>query len=361
MSLWESPQAEAALAGRLLVPQDRQFGDYADRMADVIMTLCRVLRQPTSGVLAAIFYSDYLTHRIRLEADTVPGTLPFDRAHRVHGAAYRVLQSAAVSICYGDEPPVVQPPKKPRETQAFLASSVLAPSGIGSYVMTVRTPRALDGPSQGLTGQPVIPQLSRAFGERVAERLFSALEAARESVARARPFDFSRVPDGAIDELVDMGLSANLCEALVELGGGSTTADSHFDMEVLVGVPATESTAEAVKAVSFAGHEISALAQIGEFIKHGYDLREVDVQGTIQTLERAASSGPGVVTIDGQVQGEVAASSRKYRVHLNEADYAMAAVAHTNGQAIFAHGVLSPSGTRFHVRDVSAMRILRRS
>ena len=110
------------------------------------------------------------------------------------------------------EPQPVQPAKKPQLVKDHVATVRLDQTRVGSYVVAVHT--LLPGiPSQGYLFDD--DSRREPFARRVSRRLYAALVCAREAAETS-------LRDDAVADLapyVPGGLSANLCEALVRIGG----------------------------------------------------------------------------------------------------------------------------------------------
>lgn len=361
LTAWERPGFRGEGVRRVFLPLSGQFGDFGTQMAILLQDLAEAEGQPVRRLLEALTPSPFLTHRFRLMADSASGTLPLDQGWRLHKAAHDVILAGAVTAAYSDGSPLVHPANKPVQARRFLQSSLLAPSETGSYVMVVRTPRELEPDTPSRRGNheqaPLFGldphQESTPFGAAVAQSLLGALAAAQEALrVNTESAAHSRLPKKLVAGLLGQGLSANLCEALADLGGTGVRSN-RFDTELTIAVPEGAGPASTTTPFSFTAGDSLQLKHLSELMKKQYRNEPVVLYGTIQNLDRPnpAGRGPGVVTVYGRLEHEFGHPPRRFRVHLDEDDYSRATRAHDDGNEVRVRGALAPSGTRQHIHD----------
>lgn len=353
MRSWEHVVRDS-LPELVLLPIDPGLRDYPNRMTDLVLRLAEFECRDVEQVLDEIDASRFQVHRIRFLTGSASGTISLTAGARIHDAVRDFFLAGAVTVAYGDEPPLVHPAHKPLVAKRFLENAILAPSGVGSYVVTIRTPVRLDVPGQrGVDWGDLLfdvddtrPSGEEPFGRRVSRKLATALKAAQDLVHDPR------TALDQVDQLLDHGLSANLCEALAKLGG---TGQDRAEFEIDLAAADNVRPGAADRIVRFSPAEASALKQLADDFKTRYAVAPVVLRGKVLQLDRPSrtGNGPGIVTIVGRFDGDTPKQQERHvRVHLDEADYSAATRAHDEGHGVGVHGFLVPSGTRLHVRDV---------
>ncbi|MFJ2583526.1 hypothetical protein [Streptomyces sp. NPDC087538] len=195
----------------VMVPLDRGPRDYADRVADLVETLSVVEARLPADVLREMALPSADWQFLRLTPPGPSGTAPLVELVPALAGLRDLMTSAAAAVA-APEPQPVQPANKPQLVKDHVASVRLDQTRVGSHVVAVHTPLP-EAPAQAF----LFDHGSRAepFARRVTRGLYAALICAREAadltLQRDELADFSRFTPG--------GLSANLCEALVKIGG----------------------------------------------------------------------------------------------------------------------------------------------
>jgi hypothetical protein len=153
--------------------------------------------------------------RIRTRHETPEGTAPLRDAVDAFTAAFQMLASAAATV---EEPRLVLPSRRSTTTNSLMRRVLAGPTEPGSFIMSIWVP----------IPPPLTPYEDAVLfdpdgdpAERIAtRRLYEALTATRRAGRDV-------LDDGAgieaFEERAEFGVSANLCESLVELGGQSRT------------------------------------------------------------------------------------------------------------------------------------------
>lgn len=195
----------------VMVPLDRGPKDYADRVADLLETLSVVEARRPADVLREMSLPSADWQFLKLTPPGPSGTAPLVELVPAL-AGLRDLMTAAAAAEAAPEPQPVQPANKPQVVKDHVSSVRLDQTRVGSYVLAVHTPLP-EAPAQDFLFDH--DSREEPFARRVTRKLYAALICAREaadlSLREDELADFTRFAPG--------GLSANLCEALVKIGG----------------------------------------------------------------------------------------------------------------------------------------------
>lgn len=217
----------------------------------------------------------------------------------------------------------------------------------GSFVMTIQSsvPPSLQGNlfSEGLPPEPAEP-----FERRVTKTLMQAIaalrEAADESAATGdiRPFR----------EAVPLGVSANLCDALIGLQDG--TASDWLEVGVSW-APARRMEEPDIQGCVRIPREVSPLLrEATRAFKRVVPLEEFGLQGFVTDLHRE-DSPVGTITVSGVVDDRI----RKVRVDLDSVDYDRAISAHRDRLPVICEGDLIREGKGFVLKNARNFSVQR--
>ena len=188
----------------LLLPTNRDVGDFVLRMADIVVGLATIEKRSAFEILNDLSRPSGDVFRLRVVApDSTLGNLPLDEGlHFMRGGRDLLLAAAFSTV----RPQSLHPQKMPREVRDFLKSCRLGQTERGSFVATIITPV----PPEIQKVMDFLDTDSRArlepYPRRVTIGLMSTLGFVSESIRAGRP---ERILDG-----VERGVSANFCEAL---------------------------------------------------------------------------------------------------------------------------------------------------
>ena len=189
----------------VIVPRTERLGDYASVVASLIKMFATVARQDEMTVYRSLVTADRDVIRVRA-GESEDGSIGLNHGVDLISGARDMLLAAACSL---GKPKAVYRAGANRDAADLLERICLGQTDQGSFVVTLVT--------------PVIPvRMSRLFSlpddqdslieRRLTLRLMEALAAARHATERTAAGD-----EGAFAEVPERGVSANLCEALVQI------------------------------------------------------------------------------------------------------------------------------------------------
>ena len=189
----------------IIVPRTPRLGDYASAVAALIGTFAQIADQDELTVYRWLVTADRDVIRIRA-AESDDGSLGLNDGVKLVNGARDMVLSAACSL---QEPRPVYRAGANREATALLRRMRFGQTDQGSFVVTLLTPVVLP-PMPALFEYP--DDSNAPVQRRMTKRLVEALAAARQAAERAGSGD-----GNAFGETVASGVSANLCESLVQI------------------------------------------------------------------------------------------------------------------------------------------------
>lgn len=322
-SIWDHPDGH-----RVLVPAR----DGTDGVAEHVQELLRVLTAIEGRTV------DEIAEEIRSPlADiqtihTHPAALPSGYVDLVTGRkavnAVRDLYAAAARTAV-EGPRLRFRGQPPARVEDFLRQVQLGPGRAGSYGFTLRVP--VEPPPQEQLWDDGPPLARQAVS-----RLHRAVAAARNAAAMVAtdPLGYS-----AFDEVVDDGVSSDLCEALRDLSGVRQEQPFEISFRWARGVtpsPAPDTVAFPAGAgvvIRKAGEKLKALAESGT----------AEITGLVRTMHDDPPTDRWRIRVHGELatQNAQPEAPRLLWVRLrSEADYELARSAQQRQVRVRAHGRL---------------------
>ena len=319
----------------IIVPRTQRLGDYATVVATLIDTFAGVTGQDELTVYRSLVTADRDVVSVRV-AESNDGSVTLEDGVNLVGGARDLLLSAACSL---RKPQSVYRAGANREAADLLKQVRLGQTDQGSYVVTLLTPVV----------PPSMPALfpdpddqNAPVERRMTKRLIEALTAARQAAERAAAGD-----DGAFEEAVPNGVSANLCEALVRI------IEPFPLLDVGVSWAQTRPLTVLGTPVRFGRADAALLREAARSLRERAPRPDVSLHGFVRLLQRGEAEDDGTIrlatNVDGQPQSVVAV--------LGQADYEQAVQAHKDRALVVLAGDLERTGQRWrllnpHMEDV---------
>ncbi len=321
----------------IIVPRTERLGDYASVVAMLIDTFASVADEDALTVYRDLVTADRDIVRVRA-AESDDGSVGLDDGVNLVSGARDLLLSAACSI---REPQPVYRPGANREAAELLKQMRLGQTDQGSFVVTLLTP-VVPPPMPALFSDP--DDGNAPIERRTTRRLVEAVTAARRATERAAAGD-----DGAFEETVSSGVSANLCEALVRIIEPFPTLD--------VGVSWARTRPMAIQGtvVRFGRADAALLREAANSLRERAPRPDVRLHGFVRLLKRGEAEDDGTIRlatdIDGKQQSVVAV--------LGRADYDRAVQAHKDRALVVLAGDLERAGQRWRLLNSCVKGVLR--
>lgn len=314
----DSAEAEVVL------PRSPDVKDYRERLIDALRSLAEYEGRDVHDVADDLVGAALNLMSVRvIGKDTADGSIPIEDGLLLIKKAKELLYAAAMAVYskrrqFGGQPP--------RDAKAYMESLLLGQTEVGSYVVNVIAPSA---PTPGVppeeTGGSDLSGL-------VAHSLVVGLGALAEASKRYQSTD----DVGVFDRAVPLGVSANMCDALLGFSGKNQTRD----FEIKVTAPTGPLFVRDTSTFSFDSRAVQTLEVASSYLKNDFVLLDREITGSVKHLHRPQVDEVGTVT----VQAMVGETERNVQIQLGPEDYHMGVMAHDQKLAVRCRGDLHVKG-----------------
>lgn len=327
VTVWDHPHGH-----RVLVPVRDDTDDGSEGDQALLRVLAMVEDRPAAEIAAEIRspLADLQTIHIH------PPSLPSGYVDLLTGrkAVNAVRDLYAVAARTALEGPRLrfrgQPPARVEE---FLRQVQLGPAGPGSYVFALRVPVEPPDQQQLWDDGPALPRFAVSL-------LHRAVAAARDAAAvvATDPLRYS-----AFDEVVDAGVSSDLCEALTDLSGARQEQPFEIDFRWARGVSPGTAPPSAPETVAFPAGAGVVIRRAGEKLKALAESGTAQITGLVRTMHDDPPADRWRIRVWGELatQNAPPEAPRSLWVRLrSDADYELARSAQQRQQRVRAQGRL---------------------
>jgi hypothetical protein len=312
-------------------------------LAAVLQTLAEVEQRDPATIARDLREAAYDLVEFRLVAESLTnGEMPLNAAPELTKGAFEAIQAAAraevarrAHYAQGT---------LPSQVRSFVNSAVLAGTDRGSVILRIR------GPAAAQPREPEIDGVSNfgSFARRATRRLVGGVQAAKTASHR----DPVTLDADILDEDVDDGLSANLCDALCHLSGAKAGLDARIDLRVRWAL--TQPTSTPSSQIVIERGEVAELERVAAILKEIEPRPGTSVTGPVVQIRHEPGGSESAVVISAEVDGRV----RAVRMHLDRTDWKVAAQAHIREREIRATGTLERAGTTRELTETTRIEIV---
>lgn len=298
----------AFVDAEILLPSTKDLKDYNRSLMNVIKELSRVEQQSLTNVIKNIINAsnDLISIRI-VHNDVNNGSIPLEDGVLLHQRIRDMMSAVAQSTIFKDK--YFTGPRPP-EAITYINEIRFGLSEKGSYIVNVLAPV-----EQQASDLEQIETTS--FSRLVTETLSKSLNALTQAIESFG----SRSEVEVFNSMVQAGVSANLCDALIGLSGQNRNRGFEISL----------STSKAIEYqnnlntnFAFRNTDTELLEKASNFYKDNYVIPNTTISGIIKKLSRASNEETGEVTI----AIEIGDSTRSVTFELNAEDYVEAIHAH---------------------------------
>ncbi len=328
----------------LILPRTKLLGDYASTVMQLIEIFSKTNNMDHLSVYRDLITADRDVIRVRTPADYNDGSIPFDSGIDLLNGSREMLLAAACSL---SNPQPLYRSGANRDAAEYLRRVSLGQTEQGSFVITILSPAIAPviAPPIQLTYLPEenlgVEPVERQITCRLAEALASAREATELTIAGE---------DQAFSDAISYGVSANLCEAIVQLIGPFSELNISFAWA------RTYPRDSARKAVQFVSADAPILQAAAHAFRDRKPMRGVRLVGVVWKLTREEQEIEGTITM----RGEVEDSNQSVTAVLSQSDYNRAVDAHRDKATVVATGDLERVGQRWRLVNPSIESVLAR-
>jgi hypothetical protein len=312
---------------------DTTLRDYASAMLLFARHVAEAEGRDVERVLVDLAAVERDRHRpARVEPSGARGASLVAAAAMLDGMTRALLASA----CSVLNPRPFHPRMALSDAESFIAGSRFIDTEVGSFVMVVETPMEVEGAR---------PQ----FGRETSALLMRSVAHLTRSVR-----------NGTLDRVVsptpgDPVISANLCDAILQMAPPSEVADLRFAVSWSPLIPAPDAPASAV----IDRHMYEAIEGVASALRP----TEASEKATYAAWVKELKGAPGPT---GKAEGEVVfllvrddGTTTRARAQLNPQRYEEALVAHGTPHAVAVEGELPRVRRGYELRNVGAISSLR--
>lgn len=333
----------------VFIPGSSAMKGYSSFLADALNIISEVENRSQLQIFRDISSASADVQYVRTKPEGEAGTTSLSDGVRSYEGLKQWLLSAAVHEA-SDKSYVVQPTRKPNQALDFLRKVRLVAPFPGSFVIAAQIPIVRQiGQQQSIFDDPRLALSDQPFERRVSLRLHEAtasvLSATREVLMGGRSID-------AFKERASKGVSANLCEALVSLGGESEVP---FELSFSWAI---SRPVEPRPPIKVSVQEIDIIQEAARELRSDEPEENVRIIGGVTRLHREGSLGPGEVSIAGVIEGDATERLRRVWLQLAEEDYSSATRAHDEGSTVSVRGNLVRRGNRYLLQAASGFEVL---
>ncbi len=331
--IWTRPVDGAEF--EVLVPVSGELRDYPIRLAELVGTLSTVEQRPVLEILQDLRSAWLDVQYIRMMPDGPSGSTPLHEGYLAIKGVHDLFLAAATSAV-STERPAVLPSKKPPQAHGFVDQVRLGQTGRGSYVLRVETPL----PSPGIT-----PPVS---SREVLLYLYQATSSAHTAARDARDSDLT-----AFAGRVGDGVSANLCQALVDIGGQRQNA-----FEIRFAWASAAPVDLVTPMMRFDRSLIKTLRAGVRYLRKLPVTENATVVGRVVELHRTPTDRLGKVQVEGTVEAAGQQYEDRVTMWLTLRDYDLALSAHRAQRPLRVVGELRHTGRQFEISRVSSVETI---
>lgn len=336
-------------AQEVLIPKDRNFADFTERMVDAIEALSASEKRTPVEVLSSVSYpSDILRFRVISEGST-NGVLPFVEGVDLYNGMKRALLAAA---CDELRPQSYHPRLVRKEADQYLAGCRLGQTMVGSYIATILCPidPVLDDPKT--RGQvSMFPELARtqtSFYRIVTARVMQSLDTIATRLSQGDAGRLIRPDKG------DLQISGNFFEALSVIQPHRRS--SSLDVTVSWS-PTYFSAPDVPSEVEMLEEYFPLIDDISERLRPDFQPEKRRIVGKVIALygeQNQENLVEGEVIIRFEDEGTLLEA----RAALVPKDYEQACDAHKLGKYVEIFGTLERLKRRYVVAEYQAFEVL---
>ena len=331
-SIWIQP-CEDGDEFEVLLPHIQELRDYSENISTLIETLEIAEQRSQIEILNDLtnYSADILRVRVNTPK-TVNGRIPFNDGIKFSHAVKKLIISATQATIKPEA--YFEKKGSSSEVDRHLETLQMGHEK-GSYVLDIISPL----PSQTtLNFGGKLSDISEPFSRKTMKQLARSLQIVKNLAERvsSKEMDVEHFL-----EVVSEGVSANLCDAIVEID----KSGEHTGVDIKLSWSPILKISNDVPTAIFLSRNIipvieSAAQRLKSIHKENFELR-----GIVINLHRLPETRTGKVTIKSNIDDK----NRDVAVQLQDEDYEIAVQAHKEQSIIVCYGELSKEGKTFNL------------
>ena len=322
----------------IILPRTENLSDYADVVSTLIGIFARVAAVDELTIYRDLVTADRDAIRMRA-ADSDDGTVAMNEGvDFVRGAGEIVLAAA----CSYYKPQPLFRAGANKEARAYLRQMRLGQTDHGSFVVTLLSP-VVPPPIQLTLDLSPEELPDDAEERRITKHLAGSLKAARQAIEGTVGGE-----SDAFAEVVEKGVSANLCEALDRMIMPFSTMDVSFVWARTRPMP------KAREVIRFSNDDAPILREAARAFRKRGPRHDESLVGFVNILNRTEDQEEGKIRLKAEIDGQMHAVNAT----LDQSEYARAIQAHVEQATVIAEGDLERVGQRWNLRNARIKKII---
>ena len=322
----------------IILPRSQRLGDYASIVSRLIEIFAKVAELDELTLYRDLVTADRDVIRLRT-AESNDGSVAASDGINIIRGAHDMLLAAACSL--QNSQPLYRAGAN-KEASDYLNRVRLGQTEQGSFVITLLTP-VVPPPIQ----QPLFPESAPdddPVERQITKRLAGALAATRQATEKTVGGNAE-----AFSEAVKYGVSANLCEALVEVISPFETLDISLTWA------RTRPIDRVRDVIGFATTDAPILREAARSFRERESHPDVSLFGVVRILKRDKAETDGTVTLLTSIEGQ----NQSVKAVLKQSDYERAVSAHKEKAPVVMKGDLERLGQRWRLLNPSIADVIR--
>lgn len=341
-TLWV--RADGGGTDEIVLPKRRDFADFDLRMAEVLKTLAKTEARSQLDILRDVQTASADLVRLRAPArDADDSSLAINAAVSFVESARDLMLAAA---CAAIDKRSYFATRKAQQATDYLDGVRMGQTERGSFVLTILSPVPPALKSEQGALFPIEPPepYERAVTRTLALSLTAVSAAAETAAAQGdlKPF---------IDA-VQLGVSANLCEAIVRIS--AVSVNEGLDVAIAWS-PSRAIATKTPSRIRLQGDAIPLIEEAARLFRETSTIDDFELQGAVIGLVRPEGALVGRITVAGFVEGQ----ARKVQIELLDSEYAKAITAHEQEAIVSCTGELVKNGRSYRLQNPRQFRLRR--
>ncbi len=330
----------------IIVPLDKNLGDYTVRMSESIQILSKFENRYGFDIIKDIQKSGVDIVRIKMLENTEKGTVLLSAISDIFVNAKEMLLSSACSVI---EPKRLYGSKRPQNAIDYVNKVRIGQTEYGSFIFTFLSPVAprLEQTQQNLFPDLDISYVDDPFERQVTQTLSRALGETKKSAS----FAISEQTNAHFEEAVQYGVSANLCDAITSIIAKVGRTEISFKWSKNRPVKDT-SIYHAISFDQDIAEVISEASRIFKKLEPRYDM---PITGWVSALQKENSQDEdGIITINALVDNK----PKKLKTKLSDEDYQKVIKSHAGNKFISLEGDLFLEGKKSILKNPRNLKLI---
>ncbi len=343
MAVWTAKIGKQEL--EVILPLRRSLGDFVPRMSEVVTAIAIREKRSQLEVIRDLQTAGTDVIRVRfLHEIAKEGSIPLEQGEKLVVHAREMMLAGACAVV---QPKAYYATKKPDDAVEFARNLRMGQTEVGSFVLTIHSPVSPGIPS----AQGRLFDAHDPFERRAVAKVATALKSLRQVTDQTLTS-----PNGeAFEKLIPLGVSANLCAAIVGMNGRTTLSSDELRISFTY-ARSRPAELDLPREVIIPGDHIGLIASAADLFKAKATPEETEIRGFVVALKSEDTKSPvaGPVTIKGFVDGK----TRRIQITLATEDHTEAVRAYKSRLEVSCAGSLDKQGNIWTLRSPKQFAVI---